>query len=248
MGVCTQKWLCRFVTALFLLSPCMKNALYSDVYNSESHRKVLEELDPEAVSQKTVEGYTLALASYLTALEHSDFEERFFINAKQARDFQQFLDSQSEVHTIAEVGSNAGHSSLVFLVSKPEVMVYSFDTATHAYTRDCQAFLDRMFPGRHRFIESDSLLSIQQFAQDSAVRFDFIFIDGRQNVEEVYDATLAMRDLAREGSFVLIDGLAADSVRLAFDRCVREGLLIPTHRFKDPNCEWALCRYNIEAL
>ena len=58
---------------------------------------------------------------------------------------------------IIEIGFNAGHSALVFLIANPDSKLTIYDIGWHPYTRACYYYLDSVFPGRITFIEGDSL-------------------------------------------------------------------------------------------
>merc|ERR1719515_691716 len=68
---------------------------------------------------------------------------------------QQYHDMSTAifVKNICEVGFNAGHSAMLFLLSNPRVKVYSFDLGLHPYTTPATALLSAQFPGRFEFVK-----------------------------------------------------------------------------------------------
>lgn len=80
---------------------------------------------------------------------------------------------------ILEIGFNAGHSTLLFLLANPATHVTCFDICEHAYTRPCFEFIERTFPGRCELIAGDSTKTVPAFVRDNpGRRFDLVHIDG----------------------------------------------------------------------
>ena len=52
------------------------------------------------------------------------------------------------VRTVCETGFNAGHSTLVYLVSNPDVHVYNFDLGNHEYSQYMADYLGNRFRNR----------------------------------------------------------------------------------------------------
>jgi hypothetical protein len=62
---------------------------------------------------------------------------------------------------ILEIGFNAGHSCLVFLLANPNAIIYAFDICEHSYVKLCLEYLQNIF-GKDRLtlIEGDSTKTI----------------------------------------------------------------------------------------
>jgi hypothetical protein len=79
---------------------------------------------------------------------------------------------------ILEIGFNAGHSALAFLVM-PTAQVTSIDIGSHTYVLDAKAFIDNQHPLRHTLIIGDSRQALPNYLQQHPnEKFDIIFIDG----------------------------------------------------------------------
>lgn len=80
---------------------------------------------------------------------------------------------------ILEIGFNAGHSTLLFLLANPASSVVCFDLCEHAYTRPCFEFLADHFPGRIELYAGNSLKTVPLFVTQNPDRvFDLVHIDG----------------------------------------------------------------------
>jgi len=80
---------------------------------------------------------------------------------------------------IMEIGFNAGHSTLLFLLSNPNSKITLFDLCEHKYTQECFDLLDKYFPNRLSLIKGDSRVTLSQFIKENpSTKFDLIHIDG----------------------------------------------------------------------
>ncbi len=84
---------------------------------------------------------------------------------------------------VLEIGFNAGHSALLFLLANPRCTVQIFDMGEHAYSRPCFDYLSNEFPGRMSIVWGDSCVTVPNYICDtigteSWYEFDVVHIDG----------------------------------------------------------------------
>ena len=80
---------------------------------------------------------------------------------------------------IMEIGFNAGHSSLLYLLANPNSKLTIFDICEHKYTIPCFKYLQSVFPDRLQIFPGDSTKTIPEFyTNNSNTKFDLIHIDG----------------------------------------------------------------------
>ena len=160
--------------------------------------------------------------------------------------------------TICEVGFNAGHSSLNWLTSRPDVSVVAFDRGMQTapsgqgdipYGPLGVQFLLEKFPGRLVVINGDSTLTLPAVLQTSwPLRCDVVFVDG------AHEKDIALADLMNAKKFVdtskwnrvIVDDLGDGAV---WQRDVKETWdtalstnLVHRELFKVENAEHAVCR------
>jgi hypothetical protein len=80
---------------------------------------------------------------------------------------------------ILEIGFNAGHSALLFLLAHPTSKLHCFDTCEHPYTKSCYNYLSDSFPGRLTLIEGRSSDQLTQYkASHPDLMCEVVHIDG----------------------------------------------------------------------
>lgn len=85
---------------------------------------------------------------------------------------------------IMEIGFNAGHSCLLYLLSNPSSKVTIFDICSHKYTMPCFNYLQQKFPNRLQIFPGDSTVTIPKYIKlNPNDKFDLIHIDGCHKIE-----------------------------------------------------------------
>jgi len=124
---------------------------------------------------------------------HSDFQNKrynLFYHGKLAVD-------------ILEIGFNAGHSALLYLLANPYSRIHFFDLGEHQYSRSCYDYLNQKFPGRLSVVWGDSTLTIPLY--ESPQRFDFLHIDGGHTRFIAESDFYNCKSLAKPEALVMID-------------------------------------------
>ncbi len=126
----------------------------------------------------------------------------------EAQFIRHLLRRRTSVREVVEIGFNAGHSSYLFLATRPDIRVVSFDLGEHEYVDLAKQIIDATFPGRHELIKGDSRLTVPAFAdQHPGRRFDLVFIDGGHDYEVARADIENCQRLSSPQSLVLMDDL-----------------------------------------
>src|SRR5579859_1597930 len=129
-------------------------------------------------------------------------------SSPQQQDYLRQLVQRSRARLVGEVGFNAGFSSLAFLSADPDVRVVSFDIGQHDIVGHAKEFLDGLYPGRHELVIGDSTRTVPGYAAENpAVSFDLVFIDGGHSYETVAADIVNMRAMSHLGTGVVVDDL-----------------------------------------
>jgi hypothetical protein len=120
----------------------------------------------------------------------------------------------------------------MWLSSKHDLKLLSFDLGHHSYVQGSRKFLDETFPGRLELVLGSSLDTVPQFAKDHpGYVCDVLHIDGGHYGEVPYLDLVNMKVMARNHSVVLIDDAICNPVYCkeikenAWDRMKTEGAI-----------------------
>lgn len=126
---------------------------------------------------------------------------------------------------ILEIGFNAGHSCLVFLLSNSHSVIYSLDTFSHKYSNPCFDYLDSLFPGRLIKVPGFSSFTVRDLPRSQGtdgLDFDFsnpnnsinlFHIDGAHDLESVKKDFKNCYRLATQGSIIILDDTNMDHIQ-----------------------------------
>mmetsp|Transcript_3257 Transcript_3257/g.6820 ORF Transcript_3257/g.6820 Transcript_3257/m.6820 type:complete len:369 (-) Transcript_3257:373-1479(-) len=119
------------------------------------------------------------------------------------------------IRTVCEVGFNAGHSTAVWLLANPTLVVHSFDLISTPFAQACLTHLQARFPGRLISHRGDSTRTVPTWSatirnQTSASlqRFsscDLIHVDGRHSYLNTLTDFLNLLPAANPAAVVAFD-------------------------------------------
>ena len=124
---------------------------------------------------------------------------------------------------ILEIGFNAGHSCLLFLLANPESTIDCFDICMHEYTKKCFDYLSMTFPGRLRLHEGDSKATLPKFKENNPEKtFDLIHIDGSHELNDANCDFYNTLYMTTTDTFVIFDDISLPQMRFLWDGYVRD--------------------------
>jgi len=133
--------------------------------------------------------------------KYDEYETNLFLNKRL-----NLFNFSKSAHTILEIGFNAGHSCLMYLLSNPYSTVQLFDIDIHAYTRPCFVYLDSHFPGRLKICYGDSRQTLTRYiAENIGKVFDMIHIDGSHEEPIVRRDILNIHHFASQNTVIISD-------------------------------------------
>ncbi len=145
--------------------------------------------------------------------------------------------------SIMEIGFNAGHSSLLYLISNPSCNVTIFDICEHKYTLPCFEYLQSVFPGRLEIYPGDSTITVPEYHNKHPdKRFDLIHIDGC-HLANIAD--IDFHNAMKMASDILIwDDTQDHALNTLFNNYIHDGLVYEVKLYKTYIYEHRLCRIN----
>lgn len=136
------------------------------------------------------------------------------------------------IDRIAEIGFNAGHSTVMLLESlKNRSITYTlFDICEHAYTKPCLEVVRSEFPlVTFELIEGDSRMTLPIWTNANLQRaqtYDIVHVDGG------HDTSCLLIDIAfgslltRKGGVMIVDDTDQVHIDAITERYVRSGLFV----------------------
>lgn len=124
---------------------------------------------------------------------------------------------------ILEIGFNAGHSALIFLLANPSSKIYCFDICHHKYTKPCFDYLDRNFPGRLTLIEGRSVEKMSVFKnQFPDLMCDVVHIDGDHEMSNANGDFFHSLAYAKYKAFLIFNNIDMEWLRILWDGYLRD--------------------------
>lgn len=165
--------------------------------------------------------------------EHQTLNRNAGLAAKQRNLFR----AAQGASRICEIGFNAGHSALLFvLAANPASTFLFFDLGEHAYTRPATSYIQTRFPTMSlEFQYGNSLTQIPRWLEanrDQQGTYDVVHVDGGHTKECITSDLLCGYLLAKPGGLVIVDDLQDKGILESVNMWVREGYLVPVGGFE----------------
>lgn len=170
-----------------------------------------------------------------------------YVTPTQANFFRGFLQAHPDITNILETGFNAGHSAAIFLGTRPDIKVTSFDIADHDYVQKGQAAIEQSYPGRLKLIIGNSIHTLPQFINTQNSRnFDCGFVDGGHTGKAPYLDIVNMAKLIKKGGWILVDDVVdcCPDVVTAWYQAIAEGIVTHVSIVSFEDRGWAIGKIN----
>jgi predicted O-methyltransferase YrrM len=102
---------------------------------------------------------------------------------------------------VMEIGFNAGFSTLLMLLSNPNINITCFDLGEHTYTMPCYEKMKETFGNRINIIIGDSTKTLQNVN----TIYDLIHIDGGNSTEVASSDIINSYRLSKQGTILIMD-------------------------------------------
>lgn len=146
-------------------------------------------------------------------------------------------------NNILEIGFNAGHSCLLYLIANPNSSITVFDLCYHKYTIPCFEYLQNKFPGRLSIIKGNSNETLPNYIHDNPnVKFDLIHIDGG------HEKTIAHNDFLNSykvaSNLIIWDDTQMGYLNSLFEQYLSENLIVEVPMYRTFMYEHRIARKN----
>ncbi len=108
------------------------------------------------------------------------------------------------IRKVMEIGFNSGFSSLLMLLTNPNIYITCFDLGEHKYTMPCYEKLKETFGNRINIIIGDSTKTLQNVNNIYDI-YDLIHIDGGHSTEVANSDIINAYRLSKKGTIIIMD-------------------------------------------
>lgn len=105
------------------------------------------------------------------------------------------------IKNVMEIGFNSGFSTLLMLLTNPNVYIYCFDLGEHKYTISCYKKMKETFGDRINITLGDSTQTLQNVND----KYDLIHIDGGHSIEIANIDIINSYRLSKQGTILIMD-------------------------------------------
>lgn len=166
--------------------------------------------------------------------EHQSLNFRTELLPKQVNLF--WAAQQVKNRRICEIGFNAGHSMLLFLIANPEIEeVFIFDLNAHQYTEPCYKYIHSSFPTvKINFLIGDSKETLSSFTHQYPQyleQFDLVHIDGGHLEDCVKNDILYGEKLVSVNGLLIIDDTNVKYINAKVNTLLESGNYIEMNIF-----------------
>ena len=177
--------------------------------------------------------------------EHGTLREEPLLLNKQLNLF--WVGTQAEIN-ICEIGFNAGHSALLFLLGNTaeNLRFTIFDIASHRYVPVCFEYIQSKFPNvNFELIIGDSMITVPNFINSNSREigtYDVVHVDGG-HLENVAKSDINMaKQLVRVGGIIVFDDIDNTYINSEVEDCIKSGSYIEIKIFKSKYYEHRILR------
>ena len=186
----------------------------------------------------TIEAHVKAIEEIITATGDPLEGNSFYYHNSLTR-FEQLLTKQINLfwagsqakRRVLEIGFNAGHSALLFLMAGSEAKDYTFfDLGGHSYIRPCLEYVRKQFSSVEiKYIEGDSTRTLPAFVaenSDKKCTYDLVHVDGGHDRDVVLSDVSSAIDLVAPDGLMILDDTNIDYISDIADACVSSGAFV----------------------
>lgn len=205
-------------------------------FDKENERKGMFENPIEYVSQKeyleVIDRYNYLFDALLNIVRNTgeEFEGNCFFYHKtfdKIKDHNKAINlysiGKSCGNDILEIGFNAGHSCLLFLLSNPNNKIDCFDICEHSYSQKCFEYLSNTFPGRITLNIGDSKSVLPIFKKENPEKlYNIIHIDGSHEFNDANCDFYNTLHMTKNNSYLIFDDINLPQMKYLWDGYVRD--------------------------
>jgi predicted O-methyltransferase YrrM len=122
------------------------------------------------------------------------------------------------IKNVMEIGFNSGFSTLLMLISNPNIKITCYDLGEHKYTIPCYELLKEIFKDRINIIIGDSTKTLK----NDNIKYDLIHIDGGHTTEIANSDIINSYRLSKQGTILIMDDYDFNNLHQLWDYYINE--------------------------
>lgn len=143
-----------------------------------------------------------------------------------------FLTMNKNIKNVMEIGFNSGFSSLLMLISNPNIKITCFDIGEHSYTVPCYNKIKEDFGDRINLILGDSKKTLCKFNEKQ----DLIHIDGGHTDDVALSDMYNSYRLSKDKTIIIMDDYNFTNLKSLWDEFVKNHDLKYVNVFHSTHC------------
>ena len=120
------------------------------------------------------------------------------------------------ITNIMEIGFNAGFSTLLMLISNPNLKITCFDLGEHKYTKPCYDKIKETFGDRINLILIDSKKTLDTINN----HFELIHINDGHSIDNVESYIINSYKLSKQGTIIIMDDYDLPNLTTLWDKYI----------------------------
>ena len=121
------------------------------------------------------------------------------------------------IKNVMEIGFNSGFSTLLMLITNPNLNINCYDLGEHKYTMPCYEKLKETFGDRINIVIGDSTITLQNVNE----QYDLIHIDGGHSTEVAESDIINCYRLSKDKTILIMDDYDFPNLHELWDRFIR---------------------------
>ena len=140
-----------------------------------------------------------------------------------------FWCGKQAVEYMCEIGFNAGHSTMLFLLGRNgEPLNYTiFDIGSHPYTRPCFEYIQSKYTNvNFEYVEGDSTNTMSEWInnhKEFMYKYDVIHVDGGHSEHCIFNDMKNADLLVKKNGIVIVDDTHSDIINKIVDLYISSG-------------------------
>ena len=142
-----------------------------------------------------------------------------------------YLVLNKNIKHVMEIGFNAGFSTLLMLISNPDIKITCYDIGEHKYTLPCYQQIKKTFGNRIELVIGDSTKTLSESEKENSEFYDIIHIDGCHLEDIAKIDIINCSRFTKQGTILIMDDYDFPHIKEMWDSHCKNFNYIPLNIF-----------------